>query len=307
VLSGFLIGGILLKEISQKNEFSLSQLVVFWKRRWFRTLPNYYLILLLNFLFLKLHFINQYHNKPDWTFLVFLQNFNNTFYGFFSESWSLAIEEWFYIFTPLLMLLLIKIFSAKQTFLIGTFTLIIFPIIYRFTIIQSNEIDFLSLENLTKKMVLTRLDSIGYGLLAAWILFYYNELFIKYKFHCVIIAIALQLFLEYNKHQPISNWLQVFYFSLLPIVAMMFLPIAYSLKTGNGYIAKSITHLSKISYSMYLINLGLLAEVIESNFNVTSLQDGIIKYLIYWVMVISASTIIYKFFEKPIMNLRDKW
>ena len=48
VLSGFLIGGLLLKELNKSEKFKPSDLVQFWKRRWYRTLPNYYFILLLN-------------------------------------------------------------------------------------------------------------------------------------------------------------------------------------------------------------------------------------------------------------------
>src|SRR5690606_10309411 len=46
VLSGFLIGGILIK-VFQK-EYSLNNILNFWKRRWIRTIPNYYLALLIN-------------------------------------------------------------------------------------------------------------------------------------------------------------------------------------------------------------------------------------------------------------------
>ena len=45
VLSGFLIGTILIKDFL-KYGISFSTLLNFWKRRWFRTLPNYYLVLL---------------------------------------------------------------------------------------------------------------------------------------------------------------------------------------------------------------------------------------------------------------------
>ena len=45
VLSGFLIGGILIK-ILEKNQITINLLFEFWIRRWFRTLPNYFLILI---------------------------------------------------------------------------------------------------------------------------------------------------------------------------------------------------------------------------------------------------------------------
>jgi len=44
VLSGYLIGTILIKELENKG-FSKKILFNFWKRRWYRTLPNYFLVL----------------------------------------------------------------------------------------------------------------------------------------------------------------------------------------------------------------------------------------------------------------------
>ena len=42
VLSGFLIGGILIKDFNEKKKFNIFK---FWSKRWLRTLPNYYLLL----------------------------------------------------------------------------------------------------------------------------------------------------------------------------------------------------------------------------------------------------------------------
>lgn len=57
---------------------------------------------------------------------------------------------------------------------------------------------------------------------------------------------------------------------------------------------------------MYLINLALMAEVIRDNFPPKSEWDAIAKYVIYWSIVIIASSLIYKYFEKPILNWRDR-
>src|SRR5882762_149089 len=40
VLSGFLIGNIFLAAYEEKKRFDLKDLLLFWKRRWLRTLPN---------------------------------------------------------------------------------------------------------------------------------------------------------------------------------------------------------------------------------------------------------------------------
>lgn len=47
IISGFLIGRIVLRML-ENEDFSFSSVIAFLKRRWFRTLPNYYLILFVN-------------------------------------------------------------------------------------------------------------------------------------------------------------------------------------------------------------------------------------------------------------------
>ena len=46
VLSGFLIGGILIKQV-EKYKFNFKSLLYFWVKRWSRTLPNYFLFLVI--------------------------------------------------------------------------------------------------------------------------------------------------------------------------------------------------------------------------------------------------------------------
>jgi peptidoglycan/LPS O-acetylase OafA/YrhL len=77
VLSGFLIGGILIKLI-EKNGFSLTILKSFWIRRWFRTLPNYFLILIV-LCIIQFLFIDDLHLEIYINILFFLKiYFRNT-------------------------------------------------------------------------------------------------------------------------------------------------------------------------------------------------------------------------------------
>ena len=116
VLSGFLIGGILLNHIILKQT-NFKSILYFWIRRCFRTLPNYYLILVINILLLFL--FNRQRNFEIWSYFLFLQNFNSSQPDFFTESWSLSIEEFAYILLPLLLILclIIKLKITTRTFL----------------------------------------------------------------------------------------------------------------------------------------------------------------------------------------------
>ncbi|MEA4836634.1 MAG: acyltransferase [Anaeromusa sp.] len=109
VLSGFLIGRILLETFAVSGSAATlaARLWTFYRRRWYRTLPSYYLILLVNTLYWQAVQLPQFPAtlQPDWRHLVFLQNYDMLASGFFPESWSLAVEEWFYLLTPLWLLL----------------------------------------------------------------------------------------------------------------------------------------------------------------------------------------------------------
>ena len=106
VLSGFLIGTILIKTLEESERFGYRELFHFWKRRWFRTLPNYYLILLVYYILVSNSIIggDDAIEQFNWKFLVFAQNLYESFYGFYLESWSLSIEEWFYIILPIIII-----------------------------------------------------------------------------------------------------------------------------------------------------------------------------------------------------------
>ena len=83
VLSGFLIGSILLKLVNDNPQLKPTDLLNFWKRRWFRTLPNYYLILLVNWIIVKYKIIDGNIEAFNWKFIFFLHNFAEPFQQFF--------------------------------------------------------------------------------------------------------------------------------------------------------------------------------------------------------------------------------
>ena len=95
-----LIGRIIFRTIEGRNFRSL---VRFYNRRWWRTLPNYYFFFALHIVF---YYVFSIQENIDWRGLLFLQNINSPPEGFFRESWSLAVEEWFYLVFPFIWWLL---------------------------------------------------------------------------------------------------------------------------------------------------------------------------------------------------------
>jgi peptidoglycan/LPS O-acetylase OafA/YrhL len=104
VLSGFLIVGILLD--AKGGEFYFS---TFYIRRAFRILPLYIVVLVL-FIILRGIISNDWlflESLPLWSYFTFTQNFFMHQYGFgpnwLAVTWSLAVEEQFYLILPLLV------------------------------------------------------------------------------------------------------------------------------------------------------------------------------------------------------------
>jgi peptidoglycan/LPS O-acetylase OafA/YrhL len=95
VLSGFLIGGQILKESAAARDISLKS---FYVRRLLRTLPAYYVVLAIYF------FLSP---APGWRDLLFAQNFDVI--RAFTPSWSLCVEEQFYLAFPIVILALRQI------------------------------------------------------------------------------------------------------------------------------------------------------------------------------------------------------
>jgi len=305
VLSGFLIGSILIRLFHENEKPKISALANFWKRRWFRTLPAYFLVLLLNILFIKMDWIGSKLENFNFSFFFFLQNFSEPFTGFFWESWSLSIEEWFYIFFPVLFFVLRIFIKNKYSFLISIVLMIVLPLMYRISISDINA-DGFNWDIRFRKTVLCRLDAIIYGALAAWIKFYYPLSWKRSSWFTLATGIIATWFVLNYQQDYNSYYMKTFYFSLIPLCMMLFLPAADSLKKSKGIFRSCITHISLISYSMYLIHLSLVAFVILHRFMPETETERYIYFTGYWLVTILASALLYKYFEKLITGLREK-
>jgi peptidoglycan/LPS O-acetylase OafA/YrhL len=117
VLSGYLIIGILIDTRETPDYFA-----TFYKRRALRILPPY-LILVAGYwtcVYLADGHLDYYFNRqlPLWSLLTFTQNWVMASIDSFGSmsiggTWSLAIEEQFYMFAPALILLVPKRWLAK--------------------------------------------------------------------------------------------------------------------------------------------------------------------------------------------------
>ncbi len=109
VLSGFLIARLLLRQLVATGTLHLRD---FYRRRALRILPAYYLVLILYCA------IEGSPCGTVWANLLFINNFIPWRSQCMSWSWSLAIEEQFYLLFPLGLLLLFRLRRGRAAVLL---------------------------------------------------------------------------------------------------------------------------------------------------------------------------------------------
>lgn len=312
VLSGFLIGNIIIKSV-EKNGFSRSELFTFWIRRWFRTLPSYYLFVFILGVLSKI-FITGFPLKAIIPFLFFGQNLIHANDSFFGESWSLSVEEWFYLSIPLLLFFFVNFLKInfKKSLILVSVAILLFSTFLRYYMYSSGHlpemIDY-------RRVVIMRMDNLMYGVIGAYISFYYIHFWTKERYKFFVTGIVLMLtwkVLSYIYPNIESFYYANVFYPLFCIAVLCLLPVLsqYSLPK-YGKIATAITYISLISYSLYLIHFSLIKKLLIDNifssfFGGNGIEFIVLKNIFYWTASILGALILYKYFEIPTMKLKDK-
>ena len=334
VLSGFLIGGILIRSYEKNGGFNRELLLNFWTRRWFRTLPAYYFVLtaLIVTSLLRAWRSGLAHTLPPKQTLIsyffFLQNFTEELVGFFPETWSLAIEEWSYITLPLVLwgvhTLLSTRWPRRRIALAMILLVIIGSNAYR--LVTALQVPISAGELGYRGIVVTRLDAISYGVLAAYGKHYFpvrwtndvlrRRLLLLGLLLTALIALSasvimLHVYVETGLYPAYVFYKRTVYFLLIGLSMTLLMPYMDGWRTASGIwgrfgIARAITHVSLISYSMYLLNLTPIMLTVIERIPTTSLAVGWLKVGLFWTLVLVLSTLLFKYFEKPVTELRDR-
>ncbi|MBH8576306.1 acyltransferase [Nostocaceae cyanobacterium CENA369] len=290
VLSGFLITRILLNTKSHDNFFKN-----FYIRRLLRIFPLYYGFLIITYFILPLFKIGDIPplSHQLWYYL-YMQNIPATFIGFSSSGpghfWSLAIEEHFYFFWPVLVYLL----PTKRLIWAAT-GIILLSIVVRIVLINFDIGVFF--------FTLCRFDALAIGALLAY--FEYTNKLISYRKYFLNIGVfsfvLLLISWLFTGGQHL-DWLQVvkftiiavFYFCVVGYVAIQYPHNLISRIVGNRFFVFT----GKISYGLYVFHPLIFTFIQNQNYNfyVTLLLSISFSYLTAYVS--------YVMYEKPFLKLK---
>lgn len=248
-----------------------------------------------------------------WQYLFFVQNlYSNLNTGFFGESWSLSVEEWFYLFLPISLFILLKIkIKPRHAILFTILILIIGSSWARYCL---SDIHTRGTFMLTRMIVIMRLDSIAFGVLLGYINYYKPTLWARLTQSKLLFISGIAFF--YLSFLIVNRGLLLF--NSITLTNLLFYPICsfflmgtipmLSIKAIKKTSLRIVTFISKISYSMYLVNLSIVIQLIDIfSPSRTTKAEEIIYYIIYWIVTIGIATCMYTFIEQPFIKLRDKY
>jgi len=235
-LSGFLVGGLLLKEYKRTHSINGWK---FLARRAFKIWPPFYALILF-------HLIVGHHDSSEF----FWQNFfqvQNYFGSSIKQTWSLAVEEHFYIFLTILLVLLI---GRSARFIISVLAVLcILTIVMRVIAVGHGQLDAVFRETHY------RIDSLLYGVILATVSIFFPDKFAalaRARLFLVVCALALCVFIYLTAANEIVD--RDVGYAVQGVGFSLLLVLVY---TGSGKLARQVWYrvISRIgvySYSIYL-------------------------------------------------------
>ena len=317
VLSGFLITFLLLKEKEQNNSIAIKK---FYLRRALRIWPLYYLIFILGFFVLP--YLDFFAVPGQDNF--FQQNFwgNLTLYAFFmpnlafsiyttavpniGQSWSIGVEEQFYLLWPLLIR---KSKNILKSILWITGTIIALKGII---LLSSPFVKLDALIVLKKFLAMSKLECMALGGLGAYVLFNKKEeiLRIIYRPISQITSVVIIPILIYFTPTAIEDILHLL-FSLSFLVII--LNVANNEKSILKFENRIFQYLGRISYGFYMFHVMCIVFTIHFLDKYIGLDNDISKpqhlllYGLSFLLTVAVSSLSYHIFEKAFIRLKDKY
>lgn len=310
VLSGFLIGSILISNKGKVNYFS-----TFYIRRFVRIIPNYYLLVVLFILLSSIpffkndSFITGNSIIPYWGYFTMLQNvfmamYKNMGNAAMSVTWSIAIEEQFYLIIPFLIYILNKKYLSYLLILC-----IVAANFFRWHYTNPAVVF-----NIPAYVLLPcRMDAISVGVFIASInsnksLQIFAKQYIRqiYAIMACIAVVCVVMFTLYQDIGVIRNSLFAIFFGCLIILGIGLPNSLY----GKLLSINWLTWIGKISYSLYLFHFLILGIFKNIAFEYVSYTSSIVLF-ITTILALSFSFLfswlVYKYLETPAVLLGKRF
>lgn len=294
VLSGFLISGLLFQEFKDTGSLNVKRFLI---RRGLKIYPSFYLLMVTATV---LYFLNHaaIPRKQLIASWFFLQNYvhEEKVYLILSHTWTLAVEEHFYLVLPVLLLLLIAVFSRRDPFRV-------IPMLFLFIATSCLTLRYLTLGPYPYAwMTHMRLDGLFAGVALGYLYHFRMQLFRRLTGHYALVVAALfcapALLFNQSDHIVQTIGLTFLY------VGFSFL-VAWSVVRTPGtpvgrVMAKGAAKIGFYSYSIYLWHT-LICDAFLFHPNLS-----LIKFWLYIATTIAGGCAMAHLVELPYQELRER-
>ena len=306
VISGFLITGIL---VNSNEPFSRSY-KKFIGRRALRIFPIYYLTIFLLF------FIGDQYMREYFVYcLTYTYNYAWVYFNIplnsITHFWSLCVEEQFYLIWPFIILGLRQNILALKILVIALISLCALQICLNI---------FPQVTPYNNAGLFPRAASLAIGALGA---IFYKENKIpwrllenKYLEYAAIVILVFFLFTDFRLKYVVCPLLSLF-------IILKTTHKGFRLHFLNSFLKnRRVIYLGTISYGIYIFHrpigvygstylVGPLWDKIDFDsmgfLSVLQWHSWIIKLPLYSIITVLAAHLSYKYLEKPILSLKDRW
>lgn len=309
VLSGFLIGGILVG-----NRDAPNLLRIFYARRALRILPLYF-AWLAAFVVLRALVADRLRSPwllsfplPMWSYLTFTQNFGFAYLRIWgphwlSPTWSLAIEEQFYLVLPLVVLLL----RPRRLVALSVLLVVVAPFIRYCLLLRGNEIG-------ATVLLPARWDSLFLGVIGACALDGGAPAVLSPSrqrlLHGALLALLVLAAAWIAWPQPPSRWLSALLPTFLGILSLLLIAFAiYS--PWRGFLASRwLAGTGVISYGIYILHEGIFGLLFALTHGgeprtgepTTASWMDVDVMLLSLAVTVALAALSFRFFESPLIR-----
>jgi peptidoglycan/LPS O-acetylase OafA/YrhL len=308
VLSGYLIANQVFAGVARRQQLSPK---LFYVRRGLRTLPAFWFVLALYFLF-PAHMGGQ-PPPPLWRFLTFTQNLGLQGGTAFSHAWSLCIEEQFYLVLPLLVVAGAGITTFRSRAWALLITLLVVGIIARTWLWYSfEEVNY---QRYIYYSTLCRFDEFLPGVALAILKNFHRPLWERITGYgqrtlaIGAIATGAMLYAIYHGDFTDDSGYRSFIVCLgFSLVAMAFAVLVLAALSPGSWLNRlrvpGAHHLALWSYSIYLSHKAI-AHIVHAQLALWVLPPGI-EPLVITFACLTGGWLLYRLVEAPFMAYRDR-
>ena len=311
VLSGFLVGGLLIHEITKRGSIHVPR---FFLRRGFKIWPSYYLLLIVLAVTGATGWLDMTSVDSALRSLavhgLFLQNYLDQ--GHNTPTWTLAIEEHFYLLLPLVILALHRVKALRH---LGIAAVVAMGLGLSFRLLHMalghRDNDFMLTHN--------RFDGLFFGVFLAWLWKQHPERIKEFTRHRLLVFLAVLALI--SPAFVFARKDAVMFTVGFPMLTLGYgLLLITAVAQGFGWVQTSllgrgVSRVGLWSYNIYLWHFFLplvLAPVYLPmqtwlSTAVPSREGGVaLQVAFYLGLSIFSGWFFTKFVEEPFLRLREK-